>query len=297
MTGWMMRNPTRSGVVAALLSLAVATPVAAQSGSWYEMSARRQIVGVRALEANIGYALGRLNVHAAPAGLLYESNLRYDSGRFEPKRSWDLSDGTGSLALSLSGLDDNWDLDELDEFEDSDMGSLDLGLSREVPTVLSVDVGAAEVEMDLGGVALQRFTYRTAASETSIAFETPNPVRMDRLELEAGAADFKAYRLGNARFETVEFVGAVGDVSLDFTGEWTGSANGDIKMGLGTLNLTFPRDIGVRVVKRGILASFDSSGFDAVDGGFQTSNWDTAESRLTLDIRAAFGDIDVYFVN
>jgi hypothetical protein len=293
----MMRDPIRSGVAAVMFSLAVATPVTAQSGTWYEMSARRQIVGVRALEADIGYALGRLNVRAAPAGLLYESNLRYDSGRFEPKRSWDLSDGVGTLTLSLSGLDEHWDLEELDEFDDSDLGALDLGLSREVPTVLSVEVGAAEVQMELGGVALQRFIYKTGASETEIAFDTPNPVRMDRLELAAGAADFKAYNLGNARFDAVEFTGAVGDVSLDFTGDWRGSADGEIKMGLGTLNLTFPRDIGVRIEKRGILASFDSSGFDAVDGGFQTSNWDTAESRLTLDIRAAFGDIDVFFVN
>lgn len=292
-----MRSPLSSGLVAAVLSIAAAAPLPAQSGSWYEMSARRQVAGVRTLEADIGYALGRLHVRAAPAGLLYDTSLRYDSGAFEPKRSWDLSDGTGRLTLSLSSLDGDWDLDELDEFDDSDLGSLDLGLSREVPTVLSLEVGAAEVDMQLGGVALQRFIYKTGASETTIGFDTPNPVRMDRLELVAGAAEFAAYQLGNARFDHVEFAGAVGDVSLDFTGDWTGSASGDIKMGLGTLNLTFPRDVGVRIEKRGLLAAFDSSGFDAVDGGYQTPNWSTAESRLSLDIRAAFGDIDVYFVN
>lgn len=291
-----MPSSLRSGVVAALFTFAAAAPAIAQSGEWYEMSARRQLAGVRTLEADIGYALGRLKVHAAPAGLLYDTNLRYDSGRFAPKRSWHLSDGTGRLTLSLNSLDD-WNLDELDEFEGSDLGSLDLGLSREVPTILSLEVGAAEVEMDLGGVALQRLIYKTGASETSIGFETPNPVRMDRLELAAGAAEFRASQLGNARFDTIEFTGAIGDVSLDFTGDWSGSASGDIRMGLGTLNLTFPRNLGVRIQKRGLLASFDSGGFDAVDGGFQTSNWETARSRLTLNVRAALGDIDVDFVN
>jgi hypothetical protein len=89
----------------------------------------------------------------------------------------------------------------------------------------------------------------------------------------------------------------VGDVTLDFTGNWDGSARGDIKMGLGSLQLTFPRDIGVRIEKNGLLASFDSSGFEAVDGGFQTTNWGTANSTVSLDIRAALGNIDVTFVN
>ncbi|TFG66950.1 MAG: hypothetical protein E4H28_00190 [Gemmatimonadales bacterium] len=289
-----MRRLIRSGAAAAFLSLTVVAPLVAQSSDMYEVSARRQITGVRALEADIEYAVGRLNVTAAPAGLLYDSKLVYDANEFEPQRTWSLANGTGQLALSLTGLDDNWNLNEFDE---ADLGSLNLGLSREVPTALSLAVGAAEVEMDLGGVALSQFEYRTAASATRISFESPNPVRMDRLELAAGAAEFKAFELGNARFDVIEFVGAIGDVHLDFSGDWTGSASGDLRMGLGSLQLTFPRDIGVRIEKKGFLAPFDSAGFEAVDGGFQTPNWDSAQSKLTLNIRAAFGSIDVDFVN
>jgi hypothetical protein len=139
--------------------------------------------------------------------------------------------------------------------------------------------------------------FRTGASESSIDFDAPNPVRMDRLELAAGAADFEASGLGNARFDHIEFVGAVGDVRLDFRGEWEESADGEIRMGLGALRLTFPRDLAVQVRKRGILTSFDSSGFEQVDGAFRTPNWDTASSRLTLFVQAGFGDIDVDFVD
>jgi hypothetical protein len=293
-----MRKPILSGAVAALLlSVTVAAPLAAQSSDMYQISARRQITGVRTLEADVEYAVGRLHVGAAPSGLLYDTKLVYDAGEFEPQRSWSLSDGAGQLALSLSGLDDSWDLDDLDEFDESELGSLDLGLSREVPTVLSLAVGVAEVDMKLGGVALRRFVYRTVASETKIGFESPNPVRMDRMELAAGAAEFAASELGNARFDVIEFTGAIGDVHLDFTGEWTGSASGELRMGLGTLQLTFPRDLGVRIEKSGFLASFDSNGFESVDGGYQTPNWDSAESQLTLNVRAAFGSIDVDFVN
>ncbi len=293
-----MRRPMLSGtVVALLLSVTAAGPLAAQSSDMYQISARRQIAGVRTLQADIEYAVGRLHVGAAPLGLLYDTKLVYDAGEFEPQRSWSLADGAGHLGLSLTGLDDSWDLDDLDKFDESELGSLDLGLSREVPTALSLAVWAAEVDMKLGGVALQQFVYHTVASETRISFQSPNPVRMDRMELAAGAAEFEASGLGNARFDVIEFTGAIGDVHLDFTGEWTGSARGELRMGLGTLHLTFPRDLGVRIEKRGFLAPFDSSGFESVKGGFQTPNWDSAESRLTLDVRAAFGSMDVDFVN
>jgi len=289
-----MRRLIRSGVVSAFVSLAIAAPVSAQSGGMYEISARRQITGVRTLEAEIEYAVGRLHVSSAPSGLLYDSKLVYDSEEFMPVRSWNLSDGAGQLALSLSGLNEDWNLDE---FDDADLGEFKLGLSREVPTALSLTVGAAEVEMDLGGVALSRFGYRTAASATEIRFDTPNPVRMDRIELAAGAAEFEVLGLGNARFDFIEFVGGIGDVHLDFSGDWKESAQGELRMGLGSMQLTFPRNIGVRIEKKGFLAPFESAGFDKVDGGFQTANWDSAETQLTLNIRAAFGTIDVDFVN
>lgn len=291
-----MRWNVTATVLAALVVTA-AGPLAGQSAEWYEMSSRRQTDGVAALQADIEFAVGRLDVGPAEAGLLYRLDLRYDARRFEPVRRWSAADGTGQLSLRLDSHDDNFDIEEFDDVDADEFGGLSLGLSREVPTRLSLGVMAAEARLQLGGVALQRFVFRTGASEASIDFDTANPVRMDRLELAAGAADFRASGLGNARFDRLEFVGAVGDVRLDFRGDWEGSAEAEVSMGLGSLRLTFPRELGVRIDKRGILTSFDSVGFDEVDGAFRTPNWESATSRLDLSIRAGFGDIEVTFVD
>ena len=285
-----------AAALAALL-LTAAGPLAGQSAEWYEMSSRRQTDGIETLEADIEYAVGRLDVAPAEAGLLYQLDLRYDARRFEPIRQWDAADGTGHLRLRFDTDDDEFDIEDFDDVDSDELGTLTLGLSREVPTRLSLGVMAAQARLRLGGVALERLVFRTGASETSIDFDSVNPVRMDRLELAAGAADFRATGLGNARFEHLEFVGAVGDVRLDFRGDWEGSAEAEINMGLGSLRLTFPRDLGVRIAKRGILTSFDSVGFDEVDGSYRTPNWESATSRLDLSIRAGFGDIDVSFVD
>lgn len=291
----------RGSVAAAFatLLLTAAGPLAGQSAEWYEMSSRRQTDGIETLEADIEYAVGRLEVGAAEAGLLYRLDLRYDARRFEPVRRWSTAAGTGHLRLRFDSDDDfdDFDIDDFDDVDSDELGGLTLGLSREVPTRVSLGVMAAEARLHLGGLALERFVLRTGASETSIDFDSANPVRMDRLELAAGAADFRASGLGNARFDHLEFVGIVGDVRLDFRGDWEGSAEAEINMGLGSLRLTFPRELGVRIDRQGILTSFDSVGFDEVDGAFQTPNWETASSRLDLSIRAGLGDIDVTFVD
>ena len=296
-----MRSDARPGfrmsILAAGLLVGAAAPLSAQSAEWYELSSRRQVDGVRSLEADVEYAVGRLEIAPADAGLLYEMDLRYDARRFEPARQWTMRDGTGRLALQLHSEDANLDFDEFEDVDSEDLGWLRMGLSTQIPTRLSLGVMAAEADIELGGVALERLVFRTGASESNISFDVPNPVRMDRLELAAGAADFEATGLGNARFDHFEFVGAVGDVRLDFRGRWDGSSEGEIRMGLGALRLTFPRDLGVRIEKRGILASFNSAGFDQVDDGYQTPNWDSADHRLTLSVRAGFGDIDVDFVD
>ncbi|MGD8496604.1 MAG: hypothetical protein PVF05_10465 [Gemmatimonadales bacterium] len=296
-----MNDPTRgarwSAALAAALLVTVTAPLGAQTHDWFEMSSRRQVDGVSQLDVDVEYAVGRLVVDPADAGLLYRMDLRYDANQFQPKRTWSADAGTGRLGLQMRTEDGNIELGDLDNVDSKDLGTLELGLSREIPTTLSLGVMAAEAKLDLGGLALQRFVFRTGASEARIDFDAPNPVRMDRLELAAGAADFEATGLGNARFDSFEFTGAVGDVRLDFTGDWEGSAEGEIRMGLGSLSLTFPRDIGVRIEKQGFLTSFNSAGFEEVDGGYQTANWDEAANRLTLEVRAGLGDIDVDFVD
>ncbi len=269
-------------------------PLVAQQPDWTELSARRQTDGLRSIDARITYVAGNLTVFSADEGLLYDIGLRYDAARLRPERSWETTGSAGRLELKFESTgegDTEWD------FDDDEFGQLRLGLSREVPASLRVDVGAAEAQLDLGGIPLTRFVYRTGASSTRISFDEPNPASMDRMELAAGAAEFEATGLGNAGFSTLEFEGAVGEVTLDFTGEWTHDATADISVGLGALHLILKRDIGVRLEKTGFLAGFDPRGLEKVDGGWQSKNWDTAPHQLRIDLKAAFGKVDIEFEN
>lgn len=310
-----MAETTRPrGVLAVLLgtlaaTVAVAPAAGQESGSEpLRMTTARQVGGERAVEMRVEYGAGTLVIGPAEEGLLYEAVLRYDGSAFEPIRRYRLTDGRARVELGLAGgdhdvdLDWNWDfLDvgdlDLEGLSEGGGGHMEIGLSRSVPTDLEVLTGASSGTLRLGGLPLSRLRLATGASETTVSFDDPNPVSMDRLEVKVGAASLELRHLGNARAEEMSFEGAVGEVLLDFTGEWRSDARARIKMGLGSLRLRIPDDIGVRVRKSSLLSSFSGLGLEkADDGTYRTANWETAEHHLDLTVDAAFGSIDVEVV-
>jgi len=279
------------GLAVSAVLLCTAGAALGQEPDWTEVRARRQADGVRAVRVTLEYMAGELRLVPADAGLLYDTHLRYDARRLRPVRRWSVEDGTGQLHMGLEGLGEDGGLDL--DVDEGDHGFLEVGLSREAATELKVTVGAALSHVELGGIPLTGLVYQTGASETDLSFGEPNRERIGRLELDVGAAEFRAAGLGNARFDELAFRGGVGNVTLDFGGEWSGDASATIRMGLGSLTIVVPADLGVRIHKSGFLASLDAPGFEKVDDAWQSGNWGAARYHLDIDLVAALGSIDV----
>lgn len=288
-----------------------AAPAALAAQEWREFRSARRAEGIRSLELEVFYGAGELTIGPAEGPYLYDARVRFDASRFLPARSWATEDGHARLRLAvtprrersrggigdvrLDGFDLDFDLDDLERLGEPG-GRLEVSLGREVPAELRVAVGAAESRLRLGGVPLARLEIRTGASATRLSFDEPNPIRMERLRLQVGAADFRAESLGNARFERFSFEGGVGDVTLDFGGAWRGRARGEVKMGVGELTIRVPADLGVRIRRKAFLASFEAPGLTRTGEAFQSSNWGEADARLELEIEAALGSIEVEVV-
>ena len=288
----MSRVGAALGILWAMSASLPSAALAVQAHDWIEVRSARQVGSVRAIEAEIHYGMGEITITPASKGLLYDARLRYDAAQFEPLREWTVEDGRAYLKFGVDEFD--VDFDELSEAFD-ETGSLHFAVSREVPTNLTLEVGAVSADLDLGGAALTGLTVRTGASETSIRFDTPNPETMNEMVFEVGAAEFEARKLGNAHFRHLSFEGGVGEIMLDLTGEWQESAEIEIKMGLGALELRLPRDVGIRVTKKSFLAAFDYDGLQKVDGAYVSSNWDSAEIQLDIDLKATLGAIEINF--
>jgi hypothetical protein len=312
-----MRNPggptrplIRTAALLAIASLGAAAPAIAQE--WRDFRAARQSEGFASLDAEIVYGIGRLTITRSAQPFLYDVHMRYDAERFAPVRSWNVESDQGRLRIALTSagtpdeddrhvkvhLDDfdlDLDFDDLTRLGDSD-GRLALELHPGIPTDLRIRAGASENRLELGGLSLSSLDLATGASSTRLSFDDANLRRMSQLTLKAGAAEFQAEKLGNARFDHLSFHGGIGEVTLDFTGTWEQSATASIVMKLGELKLRLPSDLGIRIRRRSLFLAFDAEGFTQVGDAYETANWDTADTRLEIELDAAVGAVRVDLV-
>jgi len=270
----------RGGVLMALLLLAPA-PVMAQD--WAELTRSRRASGESALEVRVKYGAGRFDVRAGDAGTLFRVFLRYDAQRLQPEIAY----GDGRLEVGLEGTSDRI------QSRGESNAELRVFLPRSVPTDLNLEFGAVRAQMDLGGIPLTGLRLSTGASESVIRVSEPNHAKLERVRMEVGAAKFEARELGNLNASRIEVEAAVGDVSLDFAGEWQRDARVSVKMGLGALALHFPREVGVRVTKRGFLAPFNAPGLERRGEVWFSPGFESATRKVTVELEAALGSIDL----
>lgn len=266
--------------------VAVAGPTGLVAQDWRTISSTRQTTDEELLRVSLQYGAGRLVIAPATApNTLYRTSLRYDADVFKPVVSYN----PGRLKVGVEGGNLKG--------RNLKSGHLELGLSRDVPLELDLQFGATEATLELGGLRIRNAEISTGASKTMVKFSTPNPEICERLDLEVGAAQFEAAGIGNLNAERLEVQGGVGEVTLDFSGEWRTNMRADIGMGLGSLILRVPRGLGVSVRKDGILAGFDSQGLTKRGDVYYSENWDKATRRLTINIDASLGSIRMAWID
>lgn len=272
-----------------LAAVAVLLAAPAHGQSMRTIHSSRQLLDRKPLDVEVRYGAGELQVAPTSTSLLYEMELRYDEQRFTPLSEYDAE--AGKLRLGVQGKDRRKDGSDLRE------GSrASIALTREVPLDLDLEFGAGEADIELGGLRLRRLELSTGASDATVRFSQPNPVRASRVSIEAGAAELRVVGLGNARTSRIDFQGGVGSTVLDFSGEWAEDASASVQIGVGSVTLRLPRGLGVRVNKSSFLASFDADGFTRRGSTYYSPDWETARQRLTIDIQAALGSIEVEWI-
>jgi hypothetical protein len=283
----------RSSIVLALaVALAAGMVPQAAAQTWRTEAKARQRRGQESLDVKVTYAVGKFNLKKGPDRLLYRLDSRYDEEVFVLRSNYLESDNRGDLRVEIDDISDV-DIKNLRDY-DYEGGNLTLDLSGAIPLDLDLEMGAVEARLELGGLRLQRLSLQTGASDTRVSFSEPNREAAEFCTFKAGAASFRVEELGNSGCRRMSVSGGVGTLTLDFSGEWNYDATGDINVGLGTVEIRVPAELGVRIEKSTFLMSFDAPGFDKQNGGVWLSrNWDTAENRLTLSVSGVLGAVKI----
>lgn len=276
----------------ALTGLGCAAEVA-RAQDYRTASASRQRRGEENLSVNVQFGVGTFQMRPAPERVLYRMNLRYDARAFEPLAEYDA--GERRLRVGVEGL--NLRSDRIN-YPDMPEQRLELELSPAVATELELAFGAGKADVELGGLSLRSIGIKGGASETVVRFSQPNRIACDRLTFEVGAIDLKTERLGNARCRRIELKGAAGDITLDFGGEWAQDAptQVDIAVGVGSVTLRFPEDLGIAVEVARFLTSFDQAGLQRRGDRYYSANYEAATSKVELNLKTALGSVEIEWV-
>jgi hypothetical protein len=111
------------------------------------------------------------------------------------------------------------------------------------PMELTIQAGAYDGDLKLGGLALKNLTVRDGAANVDLSFLEPNQAEMSVLRYETGASDVRLTGLGNANFSTLAFSGGAGNYTLDFSGELQRDAVVTIESGFGNVSLIIPEGV------------------------------------------------------
>jgi hypothetical protein len=147
----------------------------------------------------------------------------------------------------------------------------ELEFGKEKPFALTIETGASDFDLDLGGVPLSRLMVRQGAGKFELGFPQPNPEPMELLEISSGAAAIELENLANANFSEMRLSGGAASYELDFGGVLSRDAEVSIETGISGVEVSVPTSTAARVTAETTLGSVDvGDGFTRSEGAFST---------------------------
>jgi hypothetical protein len=118
--------------------------------TWRSLSSARQLQGESRLDVRVDYAAGTMEVGAAPAGRLYEFDLRYNEEHFAPVTEY--ARETGRLQLGVRSLERRA---VSVRGRDTRASRASVQLNPAIPLALDLRFGAGEARLELGGMGIE----------------------------------------------------------------------------------------------------------------------------------------------
>jgi hypothetical protein len=199
-------------------------------------------------QLSITMGAGNLQIGGGATGLI-EGSIKYNVAEWKPTVS-----NQGSTVSITQGTNFSNQLPPQNVVND---WQLKLG---QTPTDLTINAGAYDSTLNLGGIPLTGLAINDGASNSNITFATPNPSRMQHLAYKTGASTVSLTGLGNANFTDMTFEGGAGSYTLDFSGKLLQPSNVRISSGVSNFKIIVPTTTACKVVMTGAMNSVSTQG-------------------------------------
>lgn len=287
----------------------------------YAMPGLSSVVIVLIMLANIALAQ-EATVHRVALGdareVVAEIHSTFGTIHLKRGRSTDLlviSQRNGKSGNEASDID-------VDYYEENDIGNLTVNLGRgsenekhsmeaflggtvshtwyitvsdRVPVRFDITLGAGSASIDLTDIHVREFRLDAGAGSIRIKVDTPNREEIHTVALSAGIGKLRTRRLGNLRFQSLNFEGGLGEYLLDCSGELPNNARINTDLGVGSLVIVLPHGIGAKAyTDHNWLSSTNMNGFVKQDGSLYLSeHYEQSRRRIQLDMQSGVGSVAV----
>jgi hypothetical protein len=172
----------------------------------------------------------------------------------------------------------------------------DLRVSDAIPVAFDLELGVGKADIDLTGLQVKDLTLSAGASDVEVSFDQQNTVTIENMNIESGVSKFTGRNLGNANFRKFRFEGGVGSYTLDFSGKLQTECDVDVEIGLGTLTIVVPKQLGAKIIYEKSWLSHLDCGSDFKAAGedqYVSNNYPTATGRMNIRIQSGLGNVKI----
>ncbi|MDX9758063.1 MAG: hypothetical protein RBU27_02785 [Bacteroidota bacterium] len=245
---------------------------------------------------NGGYGTVHLRRGDGPMLLsVRESNAKNREAPPEIRVDYRVEDGIGFLTVDMG----NDGRDEMNLLSCLLNGrgerTWDVTLAGGIPIRLDMTMGAGTATVDLTDIHLRAFHLDAGAGTVLLHADRPNAEDIGHVTISAGVGALRAERLGNLRFNELAFEGGIGEYRIDCSGALPDNAKVVSDVGVGTLTIVLPRDVGAKAITNdNWLSSRKMYGFiQKNDVTYCTPDYQRTQRRVLLDVRSGLGSVVV----
>ncbi len=246
-----------------------------------------------------------LNVARASDDVAYHVNILYDKDYFDPLVSYKIRGDQGFLQLTSETLNigDFGGLGDLFKSkhykENQHPHKWDVQLTDRLPLEINAEIAIGVGEFDLSHLQVRDLRLEAGMAEVSITFDTPNPISMERMDIEAGLGELNIEHLGNASLRKMKLEVGLGKATLDFSGDLIQNFSATMEVGLGELEIRLPKGLPVKInCQCSFLSSVDFDDFREIrDDVYVSPSYDDSKDCVQLDISVGLGSAEVIWID
>ncbi len=252
------------------------------------------------LDVQIEFGMGELDLRSGGDGYVLRAGLSYAEEHFKPALDYKKIGQRGKLHIYTESIEKKSYLKfkNIKKEKGLKRNHWRLEFSPTIPIGFDIDFGLGDGNLDFTGLRVEDLALECGMSDVEIWFGTANREKMRRLSVETGLGDFRAHGLGNANISRLNVECGLGSTYLSFEGQLRNEIRGTVTVGLGSVNIDIPEDVGVEIeAESSFLSSLDLKGFDEIDEDvFRSRNWGEARGKIYLTVEIGMGSIDVDWI-